>query len=192
MTLMSENARSLRSLMRHPDSPCDAVAAIDVDVMRGPENALSLRYVVMGDMSALRLPPTTVSARKDGLWEHTCLEAIVRPKDDASYFEFNFSPSTEWSAYCFEDYRNGMRPAGDIAPPQIHVDHDRGRLELRVSLALPFPAGNVAWELAVATVIEEMSGRRSWWALAHPPGKPDFHHRDGFVLRLAEPLSRSS
>jgi hypothetical protein len=33
-------------------------------------------------------------------------------------------------------------------------------------------------------VIEETSGGKSYWALAHPPGKPDFHHADGFVYEL--------
>ena len=39
--------------------------------------------------------------------------------------------------------------------------------------------------LAVCAVMENEQGRVSYWALAHPPGKPDFHHRDGFALRLA-------
>jgi hypothetical protein len=38
--------------------------------------------------------------------------------------------------------------------------------------------------LAVSAVIEESDGRVSYWALAHPPGKPDFHHADGFVVTL--------
>jgi hypothetical protein len=33
-------------------------------------------------------------------------------------------------------------------------------------------------------VIEETNGRLSYWALAHPPGKPDFHHSDCFALEL--------
>jgi hypothetical protein len=33
-------------------------------------------------------------------------------------------------------------------------------------------------------VIEETNGRKSYWALAHPPGKPDFHHSDCFALGL--------
>jgi hypothetical protein len=34
-------------------------------------------------------------------------------------------------------------------------------------------------------VIEDDQGRISYWALAHPASKPDFHHRDGFALVLA-------
>jgi len=34
-------------------------------------------------------------------------------------------------------------------------------------------------------VIEEKDGAKSYWALAHPPGAPDFHHRDCFAIELA-------
>jgi hypothetical protein len=34
-------------------------------------------------------------------------------------------------------------------------------------------------------VIEDIGGGRSYWALAHPAGKPDFHHADGFTIELA-------
>jgi len=35
-----------------------------------------------------------------------------------------------------------------------------------------------------STTFEETNGRLSYWALAHPPGKPDFHHPDCFALEL--------
>jgi hypothetical protein len=41
------------------------------------------------------------------------------------------------------------------------------------------------WRLGLSAIIEEASGRRSYWALAHPPGKPDFHHPDSFALRVS-------
>ena len=46
------------------------------------------------------------------------------------------------------------------------------------------------------SVVEEADGRHSYWSLRHPPGRPDFHHPDGFALALdgAEPalnLARS-
>jgi hypothetical protein len=39
--------------------------------------------------------------------------------------------------------------------------------------------------MEVSAVIEENSGAKSYWALKHPPGKPDFHHADGFDLTLS-------
>ena len=38
--------------------------------------------------------------------------------------------------------------------------------------------------LALSAVIEHLDGRISYWALRHPPGKPDFHHPQGFALEL--------
>ena len=32
--------------------------------------------------------------------------------------------------------------------------------------------------------IEDEAGALSYWALRHPPGKPDFHHPAGFALEL--------
>jgi hypothetical protein len=37
---------------------------------------------------------------------------------------------------------------------------------------------------ALAAVIDETSGHKSYWALAHPPGKADFHHSDCFALEF--------
>jgi hypothetical protein len=53
-----------------------------------------------------------------------------------------------------------------------------------VLLALP---GASALRLALSAVIEETDGHLSYWALAHPAERPDFHHRDGFVLALEPP-----
>jgi hypothetical protein len=41
--------------------------------------------------------------------------------------------------------------------------------------------------VGLSAVIEEVDGSKSYWALRHPPGQPDFHHRDCFALRLEAP-----
>jgi hypothetical protein len=41
--------------------------------------------------------------------------------------------------------------------------------------------------VALAAVIENDTGELSYWALQHAPGKPDFHHPDGFTLELSPP-----
>ena len=43
-----------------------------------------------------------------------------------------------------------------------------------------------AIEVGLSAVIEEQGGVLSYWALRHPPGKPDFHHRDSFAMELDE------
>ncbi len=43
-------------------------------------------------------------------------------------------------------------------------------------------------EIGISAVIEETDGTKSYWALAHPPGKPDFHHPACFAATLPAPL----
>ncbi len=45
------------------------------------------------------------------------------------------------------------------------------------------------WQIGLSAVIEEKAGAMSYWALNHPPGKPDFHHKDCFALTLPAPAS---
>ncbi len=47
--------------------------------------------------------------------------------------------------------------------------------------------GEKDWKLALSAVIEETDGTKSYWALRHPPGAPDFHHPDCFALTLEAP-----
>jgi hypothetical protein len=47
---------------------------------------------------------------------------------------------------------------------------------------LTLPSG--ARRLGLSAVIEATDGTISYWALAHPSDKPDFHHPDSFVLEL--------
>src|SRR3979490_1310679 len=46
-----------------------------------------------------------------GLWQHTCFEAFLAAPGVAGYYEFNFTPTLDWAAYQFTDYRDGMTPA---------------------------------------------------------------------------------
>jgi hypothetical protein len=38
--------------------------------------------------------------------------------------------------------------------------------------------------MGISAILVERDGRKSYWALAHPPGEPDFHHPDCFALEL--------
>lgn len=174
------------ALSLHPESRCAAATGIDVDATRPGPGELVLRYAVTGAIGDLRLPPAMLPTRVDDLWKHTCFEAFIAPADGAGYFEFNVSPSLQWAAYRFSGYREGMAQAENIAEPDIELKLDPGRLEIRAHLCLP-PGGDAAradWRVGLSAVIEEKSGVISHWALAHPPGKADFHHADAFTLSL--------
>jgi hypothetical protein len=172
-----------QTLRLHPDSLCAAVTQIEADIVRPRPGSLILSYVLSGRINDLRWPPVVVPARADELWRHTCFEAFVRPSTGSAYYEFNFSPSTQWAAYQFGSYRSGMRVAYEIAAPRIEVRSTGESYTLQA--ALEFEGLSLPWRLGLSAVLEETNGRKSYWALAHPPGKADFHHADCFALELS-------
>jgi hypothetical protein len=168
------------ALTLHPDSVCAAVDSIHVDVVRTAGDVLGLRYVVTGRIGEIALPAPAASARADRLWEHSCFEAFLGDEWGEAYAELNVSPSTEWAGYRFNSYREGMRQAA-FPSPRIEVEAGADRLEVKVALQLNSFGRR---RLGLSAVIEEKSGAKSYWALAHPPGAPDFHHRDCFAIEL--------
>jgi hypothetical protein len=171
-----------QALRLHPDSLCSAATNVEVEVARPRAGSLVLCYVVTGKISGLRLPPVLVAAaRTDELWRHTCFEAFVRPSPGEAYYEFNFAPSTRWAAYRFDSYRSGMRVATEIGAPRIEVQSAPECYTLQAAMDLSSLPRDARWRLGLAAVLEETSGGKSYWALAHPPGKPDFHHADCFA-----------
>jgi hypothetical protein len=176
-----------RTLALHPDSRCPAVTRIDVKVVRPRAGHLVLCYAVSGNIKDLRLSAVTAPTRADELWRHTCFEAFIRLATGVHYYELNFSPSTQWAAYGFSGYRNGMRALTEIEAPRIDVNTGDDRYILQASADLSRLAelpGDAAWRLGLSAVIEEKDGSLSYWALAHPKGRADFHHSDCFALEL--------
>jgi len=177
----------MTALSCHPATPCDAVRSIDVQARRMADATLALTYTVAGDIERLRVPTPRAPARADKLWQHTCLEAFVAGTPAAEYDELNFSPSTEWAVYRFSGYRNGMHVVEAASQPRVSVERAPGRLTLDAvvdSDLLPVLRSDGKLHLALAAVVEAADGTLSYWALAHPPGKPDFHHAAGFALVL--------
>lgn len=175
-----------QTLRLHPDSSCLMVTHVEVEVARPRARSLVFAYAVTGRISDLAMPAVVTAARKDELWRHTCFEAFVGSSPDVAYYEFNFAPSTQWAAYRFSGYRAGMRVATEISRPQIAVESGRDRYILRAALELDqaLLSGGAMWRIGVSAVIEEISGHQSHWALAHPPGKADFHHSDCFAIEV--------
>jgi len=178
-----------QALRLHPDSHCEALSQIEVRAVRASGGGLALHFLVTGRVSELLLPAPARSARADGLWRHTCFEAFVRTPSGTAYHEFNFAPSTEWAAYRFDGYRSGMSVAESCAP-QIASESkvDRYELQVRLDLRNCVPP-DAAWQIGLSAVMEEKTGTTSYWALAHPPGRPDFHHADCFALEIPRPWS---
>jgi hypothetical protein len=162
-------------LVRHPDST-DAVDGVSATVGR-ISGRLKVTYTLTGELSSLAIPAPGPARRGDKLWQHTCFEVFVSERMPA-YREFNFSPSGEWAAYAFRRYREAT--AGSLEARSVSVRRSADKLELDATI--PVPDGDLL--VAVSAVVESRSGVLSYWAMKHPPGKPDFHHPDSFALTL--------
>src|SRR3954466_2253054 len=118
------------TLWADPAYPCDPIEAIHVTVERASRTLLHFRYVVVGDISHLRIPAPAPPIRTPRLWEATCMEAFLRAEGENAYLELNFSPSGQWAAYAFSHYRQGMTNAPLPAAPDIRVSRSADRLDV--------------------------------------------------------------
>ena len=175
------------TLAAHPQTPGDAVRGIEVRVSRQSNGMLALSYRIDADLERLCIPAPGAGSSKDPLWQHTCCEIFIRRHGAAAYHEFNFSPSGAWAAYAFERYREGGPLAHDALDLDIAVTRGQHQLELDAAIRLDRLSALHALariDIGLSAVIEQRGGVLSYWALAHPVGKPDFHHAHAFALEL--------
>ena len=76
----------------------------------------------------------------------------------------------------------GGRGKNHSAAPHLTCRRDTHTLTLEALLPLPPSSGPL--RLGLSAVIETTDGALSYWALAHPAPRPDFHQRAGWTLRL--------
>ena len=120
------------------------------------------------------------------LWQHTCFEAFISAPDVENYREYNFSPAGQWAAYEFLHYREMGHPLGEETSSLLPVTSTRheGRLTLVAEVpSLLLPSSPVL-RLGLSAVVEREDGSIEYWAIHHPAEHPDFHHADGWTLRL--------
>src|SRR6478672_6284240 len=129
----------------------------------------------------LRIPQVHEPWRADELWRTTCFEAFFAPDDGQGYREWNFAPHGNWAAYDFTAYREGMAQADVRSPPYIRMEDNFTWWTVGATIAVE---AERQWRLGLSAVIEEKDGTKSYWALAHPSEKPDFHLADCFVANL--------
>jgi hypothetical protein len=147
---------------------------------------LALRLEIRGELASLALPEAAARpARRDGLWQETCLEFFLAPESFPQYWEFNLSPAGHWNIYGFRSYRQGMREEKAVAALPFTVTREPAallfNLEVDVSGFLP---PNQTLNAAIAAVIKARDGALTYWALTHPGPRPDFHRRDAFIITM--------
>jgi len=177
-------------LVSNAGSPDPVIHGIEAKVDGSESAALAFSYTLIGDIHRLLIPIAAAPKHVDGLWRHTCFETFIGMKGSPVYYEFNFSPSSEWAAYRFRAYRDG-EPLDDAAfSPNISVEQAADRLTLMAMVRsdhLTVIQPGATLRIGLTAVIEATEGSLSYWALKHPADKPDFHHADSFVLELALP-----
>ena len=176
----------------HEDSPQSALNGIRVDISRRNERTLFAEFRALGDMSKVEWPGDQLLghenwARANELWQHSCFELFVRKPIGPEYAEVNLATNARWAAYGFHSYRNGMCPVEDLTLVKAVWRIQPRRVQLWARLELPEEFRDGDWHLGLSAVIEETRGTKSYWALAHPPGKPDFHHPTCFAATLPPP-----
>jgi hypothetical protein len=161
---------AMHPLMLHVACDLGPVRAVTASVAATPQGC-EVEFQLDGAMAGVVLPAAAPPERRDNLWQTTCFEIFWQPLGEKSYREFNLSPSGQWAAYDFDSFREGMRDA-PVHAIAISCSHDDAGLVLRASIAadLPDPA-----QVALNAVVEQADGTKQYWALAFPPGKPEFH-----------------
>lgn len=171
-------------LLAHPDTPAATIKGVDVELFMTDGDDVLLSFAVRGSDS-LVLPEPSSAGRCDGLWKTTCFECFLRPASSEGYFEFNFSPSGKWAAYAFEARRRGMRDLELSVEPHVECYDDANPDDYVCDARLDLSdVPSTALRIGLSAIIVERDGTRSYWALAHAPGKPDFHHPDCFTIEL--------
>ncbi|MGX7952368.1 DOMON-like domain-containing protein [Tsuneonella sp. HG249] len=172
-------------LSAHPADPPAGVSGVEAKIIGWDDAWLRVRWRVDG-AQGLVVPSFSGRGRENGLWRTTCFELFLRPEGWDSYVELNLSPSERWAAYDFEAYRHGMedRPASREPDCTIRIGSSFAIFDAAIprDLLPDLPAA-----ANFAAVIEEQGGGISYWAIAHPPAKPDFHDPACFAARLAPP-----
>ena len=170
------------SLQPHPQTPPPRVQAVAAN-LRVSDGLAWLTYAV-SNTDEMKLPPSIPPERTDGLWQTTCFELFVAGRGEG-YRELNFSPSSAWAAYRFDGYRSGMKTLPLHSRPDVTtIAGDKSFTLIAAIDARLLPSGS---RIALSAVIEELDGTKSYWALAHPPGQPDFHHPACFAATLEPP-----
>lgn len=178
----------MRELQPHPLSPRPDGLTLSARASQPQSGRLELGYRLRGDLDALEVPGPATPKRRDRLWQHLCFECFVARGEAGAYLELNFAPSTEWAAYRFRGYRDGMEPLSD-AEVSVRIEVRRAPDELALDATVVLPGLPAASGPAPATllaslcaVVEAADGTLGYWALLHAdPARPDFHRPESFV-----------
>jgi hypothetical protein len=182
-------------LVRHPSCLTEQISAQDCIIEAavaiegfGRDRKIVIQHFVRGKIDQIRWPTIIDSqclSRRNELWKHTCFEAFIQPTHSRSYWEINLSPSGDWNVYRFDSYRQGMREELAIRDLISKISKDDQSWTSRLEIWIPEWDKSSSMELGLTCVIEDISGKLSYWAIHHAGAQPDFHLHESFTAKLA-------
>ncbi len=175
----------IRPLVPFPSSGQGMDLCITATLLR-QDTRLGLAYRMEGDLSSIIIPELAKRPRRlDNLWRETCLELYLAEPEEAPYWEFNLSPSGHWNVYRFSSYRDDRREEASIQEFQCSSSQSDRVLTFETEMDLGWiHLATRALTVGLSAVVRSVCGTNSYWALTHPGREPDFHRRDGFILRI--------
>jgi hypothetical protein len=175
----------LSPLLPHPGCTPPPGLMVSAGLVRTETTRWRLVHRLRGPLDQIRLPSPGTLVRMDDLWRTTCFEAFLQPHGAPYYVERNVAPSYAFAAYRFDTYRSKHRDAW-LEPGSVWVERSGGKteIEVAVSFELAEPGFRGAVKAGLSCVVEDAGGRLSYWALAHPGARPDFHNADAFTLSV--------
>ncbi|MCB2088918.1 MAG: DOMON-like domain-containing protein [Sphingomonadaceae bacterium] len=173
----------MHSLTLHPDCTPGPVRSVQANI-EPSQGGCTVRFILRGDITRLKIPGFMPPGRADELWQTTCCEMFWQHEGASAYREFNLSPSSQWACYDFTGRREG-RSGGEVSAIAIAHAHNGEELTLHASIGaeLLLPA-----RVALTAVIELKDGMKQYWSLAFGDGEPDFHDPACRSLKLAGAL----
>lgn len=148
------------------------------------DKTIVLSFVLQGNLDDIVLPDVAERTRRDNLWQATCLEMFWAEEGEKNYWELNVAPNGAWNVYAFTDYRAGMQREERIQEPLVKIQHTPDSFALTVELGIgSLHAEHASLRVGISGVLKHRDARLSYWALAHPAEKPDFHAPQSFLLR---------
>lgn len=134
--------------------------------------------------SAIKWPALVNSpTRRDELWQTTCFECFIGTSR-SPYLEINASPSGDWQAYYFTDYRQYSESIDEISVIASSKQSSQACKSMFLEVDINEPSFVTAdWKISLSVVLEA-HGRLEYYALHHPAQQPDFHLKELRCLDL--------
>lgn len=134
---------------------------------------LSIRYAFSGAQFILENNEKKIMQRQDYLYENTCFELFLKPKNAEHYYEYHFALTGALNAYSLTHYRSSLTKFNEDSFVGIKNELIN---EKSLIATVPLPGSKNAEDYEInITAVYKANGRTQYYALSHGSEKADFH-----------------